>query len=184
MNRDGSKKQTETVSLQLDRNTWDGIKTFAKKQKVSPNALVSQILDSHVEWELNVVPAGWAIIPKPFLVELFKLIEKDKIENTIASLFTRMVKDMDHYMTGKHDLDSWLSILKARAQRSGCSLTEYEDAKTHTIVMRHDMGENWSLYFKTFYQNVFNDLGVRMKFDYTDNTLVIKMDKSITSRRM
>ncbi len=177
------KKQTESVSLRLDSNTWNKIKVFAKKQKLSPNALVSQILDSHVEWEINAVAAGWAVMPKPFLIELFKLVEKDKVQKTIANLSVRMAKDMNLYMRGRHDVDAWLSILKARAQRSGFNLTEYEDDRTHEIVMQHDMGENWSLYFKTFYENVFHDLGAKTEFDYTDNTLVIKIDKSTASWR-
>ncbi len=44
-------KQTESVSLRLAKNTWNKLKVLASKQKVSPNALVSQILDSHLEWE-------------------------------------------------------------------------------------------------------------------------------------
>ncbi|MDE1862392.1 MAG: hypothetical protein KGI33_05725 [Thaumarchaeota archaeon] len=172
------RKQTESVSLRLDSKTWNKIKLFAKKQKVSPNALVGQILDCHIEWEVNSVAAGWIVMPKPFLVELFKLIDKGKIEKTISDLSTHMAKDMNLYMRGKHDLESWLSILRARAQRSGFNLTEYDDERVHEIVMQHDMGENWSRYFKIFYQNVFDDLGVGTEFDYTDNTLVIKINKN------
>ncbi len=43
--------------------------------------------------------------------------------------------------------------------------------------MQHNMGENWSIYFKTYFENIFHDLGVKTEFDYTDNTLVIKIDK-------
>lgn len=177
------KKQTESVSLRLDTNTWNKIKASASKQKTSPNSLVSQILDSHVEWEMNAVAAGWAVMPKPFLIEALKLIDREKIEKTITALSTRMAKDMNLYMRGKHDLNSWLSILKARASRSGFNWTEYEDEGELEIVMQHDMGENWSLYFKTFYENVFHDLGVKTEFDYTGNTLVIKIQKETTWRK-
>ena len=50
-------KQTESVSLRLDKNTWNRLKVVANKQKLSPNALVSQILDSHLEWELTAAAA-------------------------------------------------------------------------------------------------------------------------------
>src|SRR5574338_392051 len=100
------KKQTESVSLRLDANTWNKLKTFAGKQKTSPNALVSQILDSYVEWDMNAVAAGWAVIPKPFLIELFKLIDSDKVEKTITALSVRMAKDMNLYMRGKHNLEA------------------------------------------------------------------------------
>ncbi len=169
------------MSLRLDSDTWNRIKVFAKKQKISPNAIVSQILDSHVEWEINAVAAGWAVMPKPFLTQLFKSVDKEKVEKTISSLSVRMAKDMNLYMRGRHDVDAWLSILRARSQRSGFNITEYEDERYHEIVMQHDMGENWSLYFKTFYENVFHDLGVKTEFDYTDNTIVIKMEKGPAS---
>jgi hypothetical protein len=174
-------RQTESVSLRLDKNTWNKLKISAKKQKTSPNSLVSQILDSHIEWEMNAVEAGWAIMPKLFLIELFKTIDKDKMEKTITRLSVRMAKDINLYMRGKHDLESWLSILRARSERSGFNWTEYEESGKLEIVMQHDMGENWSMYFKTFYENVFHDLGVKTEFDYTDNTLLIKIDKTTTS---
>lgn len=173
-----AKRQTESVSLRLDVSTWAKIKEFARKQRVSPNALVSQILDSHVEWEASAVEAGWAVMPKPFLIELFKLAEKEKMEKTITDLSVRMIKDISLFMRGRHDAGAWISILRARAQRSGFNLTEYEDERTHEIVMQHDMGENLSLYFKALCENVFYDLGIKTEFDYTDNTLVIKMEKS------
>ena len=174
-------KQTESVSLRLDKNTWNKLKVLASKQKLSPNALVSQILDSHLEWELTATAAGWVVMPKPFLIELFKVIDSDTIEKVITKLSSRMAKDISLYMRGKHDLNSWLSIIRARCARSEFNLTEYEDETKHELIIQHDMGENWSLYFKTYFQNIFHDIGVKAEFDYTDNTLVIKIEKNKTS---
>lgn len=175
------KKQTESVSLRLDKSTWNKLKIIAKKQEMSPNALVSQILDSYLEWELTAAAAGWVAMPKPFLIELFKVIESDTIEKTITTLSSRMAKDISLYMKGTHDLNSWLSLIRARCARSEFDLTEYEDDKKHDLIMQHNMGENWSIYFKTYFENIFHDLGVKAKFDYTDNTLVIKIDKANSS---
>jgi len=174
-------KQTESVSLRLNKNTWNKLKVLAGKQKLSPNALVSQILDSHLEWELTATAAGWVVMPKPFLIELFKVIDGNTIEKVITKLSSRMAKDISLYMRGKHDLNSWLSIIRARCARSEFNLTEYEDETKHELIIQHDMGENWSLYFKTYFQNIFHDLGVKSEFDYTDNTLVIKIEKDKTS---
>jgi hypothetical protein len=107
------KKQTESVSLRLDKSTWNKLKIFASKQKISPNALVSNILDLFLEWELTAAAAGWTVMPKPFLIELFKVIDRDKIEKTITKLSSRMAKDIDLSMRGKHDLTSWLSLIRA-----------------------------------------------------------------------
>src|SRR6185437_15904971 len=120
-------KQTESVSLRLNKNTWNKLKVLAGKQKLSPNALVSQILDSHLEWELTATAAGWVVMPKPFLIELFKVIDGNRIE-----------KDISLYMRGKHDLNSWLSIIRARCARSEFNLTEYEDETKHELIIQHD----------------------------------------------
>ena len=174
-------KQTESVSLRLDKNTWNKLKVLAGKQKLSPNALVSQILDSYLEWELTATAAGWVVMPKPFLIELFKTIDGNMIEKVITKLSSRMAKDISLYMRGKHDLNSWLSIIRARCKRSEFNLTEYEDEAKHELIIQHNMGENWSLYFKTYFQNIFHDINVKAEFDYTDNTVVIKIEKSKTS---
>lgn len=175
------KKQTESVSLRLDKSTWNKLKIVSKKQKISPNSLVSQILDSYLEWELTAAAAGWVVMPKPFLVELFKVVEREKIEKTITKLSSRMAKDISLYMKGKHDLNSWLSLIRARCVRSEFDLTEYEDERKHELIMQHNMGENWSIYFKVYFENIFHDLGTKAKFDYTDNTLVIQIDKENSS---
>lgn len=174
-------KQTESVSLRLDKNTWNKLKVLAGKQKLSPNALVSQILDSYLEWELTATAAGWIVMPKPFLIELFKVIDGNMIEKVITKLSSRMAKDISLYMRGKHDLNSWLSIIRARCNRSEFNLTEYEDEAKHELIIQHNMGENWSLYFKTYFQNIFHDIDVKAEFDYTDNTVVIKIEKDKTS---
>jgi hypothetical protein len=175
------KKQTESVSLRLDKSTWNKLKIVSKKQKISPNSLVSQILDSYLEWELTAAAAGWVVMPKLFLVELFKVVEREKIEKTITKLSSRMAKDISLYMKGKHDLNSWLSLIRARCVRSEFDLTEYEDERKHELIMQHNMGENWSIYFKVYFENIFHDLGTKAKFDYTDNTLVIQIDKENSS---
>src|SRR5574340_1829336 len=164
-------KQTESVSLRLDKNTWNNLKVLASKQKVSPNALVSQILDSHLDWELTATAAGWVVMPKPFLIELFKVVDSNTIEKVTTKLSSHMAKDISLYMRGKHDLNSWLSLIRARCARSEFNLTEYEDDIKHELIMQHNMGKKWSLYFKTYFQNIFHDVGAKAEFDYTDKTV-------------
>ena len=175
------KKQTESVSLRLDKATWNKLKILASKKKSSPNALVGQILNSYLEWELTASAAGWAVMPKPFLIELLKTVDSKTIEQVITKLSSRMAKDISLYMRGKYDLDSWLSLIRARCARSGFNLTEYEDEGKHELIMQHEMGEKWSLYFKTYFQNIFHDVGVKAEFDYTDNTVVMRIEKNKTS---
>lgn len=173
--RDANGRDTQSLTLRLPRSSIDLLKKIAVKKNMTTNALVSQIVDSFLDWEINAAEAGWVVMPKPFLIELFEKLDQDTVVNVISQLSKRMAKDIAHYMKGKHDLQEWLSIIRGRSERSGFHLTEHQQNKSLVIIMQHDMGTNWSIYFKTFYKNIFEDLGVKAEFDHTDKTLIIKL---------
>ena len=173
---DSIRRNTETITFRLDNDTLEKIRNVAKSENTSLNALVNRILESYIEWDLDAPHAGWALMPKLFLIELVKEVDNDKISKIMSKLSKTMSKEMDLYMKGKHNLDTWLSMIRGRCERSGFNLKEFRQDDKIELVMQHDMGEKWSVYFKAFYENVFYDLGVKTSFDYTENTLVIKLE--------
>jgi hypothetical protein len=173
---DTIRRNTETITFRLEKDTLDKIRNVAKRGGISPNGLVNNILESYIQWELNAPQAGWALMPKRFLIELIKEVDIDKISKIMSKLSKPMSKEMDLYMKGKHNLDTWLSMIRGRCERSGFNLTEFRQDDKIELVMQHDMGEKWSIYFKDFYESVFYDLGVKTSFDYTENTIVIKLE--------
>jgi hypothetical protein len=94
----------------------------------------------------------------------------------ISKIMSKLSKPMSKHMKGKHNLHTWLSMIRGRCERSGFNLTEFRQGDNIELVMQHDMGEKWSIYFKAFYESVFYDLGVKTSFDYTENTIVIKLE--------
>ncbi|MDE1863227.1 MAG: hypothetical protein KGI33_09970 [Thaumarchaeota archaeon] len=170
------KRQTESITFRIDKQVLDSLRDAAKRQKISPNSLAGQILGSYLEWGAKAVAAGWVSMPKPFLIELMKLIDEKDMTRTIAGLSSEFGKDADLFMRGRHDLEAWLSVIRSRATRSGFNIMEYRRGDELEIVIQHDMGKKWSLYFKTFYENVFYDLGAKARFDYTENTITITLD--------
>lgn len=177
------RSKTETITFRLDKDTLDKVRNVAKREKTSLNGLLNNILEFYIEWELNAPQAGWALMPKRFLIELIKEVDIDKISEIMSKLSKPMSKEMDVYMKGKHDLDTWLSMIRGRCERSGFNLREFRQDDKIELVMQHDMGEKWSIYFKDFYESVFYDLGVKSSFDYTENTLVIKLEDVSRSAR-
>lgn len=84
-------------------------------------------------------------------------------------------KDAILYMYGKYNLESLLTNIRISAQRSGFSVKEYNENGGLELVIQHDMGWKWSLFFKQYYQKILHDLNQRVLFDYTDTSLVINM---------
>ena len=74
---------------------------------------------------LDAPHAGWALMPKLFLIELTKEVDNDKISKIMSKLSKTMSKEIDLYMKGKHNLDTWLSMIRGRCEKSGFNLKEF-----------------------------------------------------------
>ena len=73
-------------------------------------------------------------------------------------------------------LDAYFSLLKNRSKRSGFSLREYEEEGTRKLVVQHEMGRHWSVFFKAHHEQVIYNAGYKAKVEYTDNTLVLSVE--------
>jgi hypothetical protein len=111
---DAVRRNTETITFRLDNDKLKKIRNVAKSENTSTNALVNKILESYIQWELDAPQAGWAFMPKLFLIELIKEVDDDKISKIMSKLSKTMSKELDLYMKGKYNLDTWLSMIRGR----------------------------------------------------------------------
>ena len=170
------KKRSEITSFRLDPQVLESLKSIAKKEKLSVNTLVNQIFSSHVGWDLYAAEAGWVVMLKSGLTEIIKQIDKETIVKIATKMSESGAKEIALFMRGKYGVDEWISIFHDRAKICGFKVKEYHEDNKTRFVMNHEMGENWSLFFMTYYESVFNDLGVQVNSDYTENTIVLELE--------
>ena len=56
------------------------------------------------------------------------------------------------------DIASFLSWLELRMETSSVGISHTVEGDIHTYVMKHDLGENYSLYQKTVLELIFRDI--------------------------
>jgi hypothetical protein len=61
-------------------------------------------------------------------------------------------------MKNKMDLESFLSWLDVRMKNSSVEVNHSIEGSTHTYILKHDLGENYSLFQKTVLGLIFNDV--------------------------
>ncbi|MCE9652912.1 MAG: hypothetical protein K8Q89_07665 [Nitrosarchaeum sp.] len=167
---------TEHASFRINTNTLDNLKKISKDQKLSLNTYVNQIFDSHVNWDVNASEIGWIVMLKSASVELIKHVDNETIIKIAKDSAESGAKEIALSMRGKYGVDEWISILKERAKSSGFSIKEYNENNNTKLVMHHEMGEQWSLFFKTYYETVFFELGSKIKTEFTENSILIELD--------
>ena len=177
MEEDIAHEKNKTVTFRIDSRILDTLKSHAAFEKTTLNALVNQLLAHSVDWDIVAAKSGWIPIPKVLLMSWFDNMDEKTILEVSEEKGKKVSKDMLLAMRGKNGLLEWISILRGRAKAAGFSFTQVNDANDVKFIMKHDMGIKWSKHFKTFYETAFNELGCNAKFDFTDNTLIYKIDK-------
>ncbi len=169
------KATTDSVTFRLNSSVLNKLEDRATQQKTSLNVLVNQILSGYVEWEMDSARAGWIPMQRSILTKMIEVLDEKDVYDIAEKAAVASGKDSILYMYGKYNLESLLSNIRISAQRSGFSLKEYNETGGLELVIQHDLGWKWSLFFKMYYQKIMHDLNQRTLFDYTDTSLVISL---------
>lgn len=124
---------------------------------------------------MDSAKAGWVPTQRSILTNLADLADEKSILTIAERAAESSGKDAILYMHGKYNLENLLLNIRLGAQRSGFNIKEYHDEKNLEIVIQHDLGWKWSLFFKYYYQKILHDLKQRVVFDYTETSLVINL---------
>jgi hypothetical protein len=170
-----ARDSNESITFRIESRKLKTLRDNALENQVSLNTLVNQILTAYTEWDMIAIKAGYATLPKNVLKELFNAIDEETLLK-IAAMTADSSKDILLLMMGEVTLDAYFSLLKNRSKRSGFSLREYEEEGTRKLVIQHEMGRHWSVFFKAHHEQVIYNAGYKAKVEYTDNTLVLSVE--------
>jgi hypothetical protein len=175
MGVNASGPKSESITFRLESLILDNLKKKAKHDKVTLNTLVSQIIADYFDWSMTAIDAGWMVMPKMTVRKAFEMLSQDEIL-TLSDATYQEKKEMFIFMRGKNDEQSFLSILRMRAEKSDFRLRELQkDGKT-TFIIQHDMGRNYSLFCKSLYQTIMHQYGEQVELESTDNTVMMSLN--------
>jgi len=177
MDQDAAHDKNKTVTFRIDTHVLDKIKSHAAFEKITLNALVNQLLSHAVDWDIVAAKSGWVPVPKALLMAWFDNLDEKTIVDVAQDKGKNVSRDMLFAMRGKYEVWEWVSVLRGRAKAAGFSFTQVDDMNEIKFIMKHDMGLKWSKHFMTFYEAAFKELGCNVKFDFTDNTIIYKIDR-------
>ena len=172
-------RKTTTITLRIDTEVMQSLYNKAGQDDISLNALVNQVLKRYVEWNMYEAKAGMIPLPKPVAKELFQRLGREDIIKMAKGVAKSAVYDIALFMKGgKMDPDLFVSWFLSRMKN--CSeITETnvgeENSESRTYIIKHDLGENWSLYHKALLESIFNDMLARpIQINTTGATLTLQ----------
>lgn len=167
--------RTRIATIRLEDKDLDDLQKLARQDGISTNALINQILKSHLEWERIAPLVGLIPIQKRIIRDLLDYIPEEEVKR-IA------IKDADFSMgdlqmfTGKSDLESFLWVTRLRVKKSGFAFTEDTDDEDNlTLISHHGMGRKWSAFFGVYNQRIVESLGYQARTDIQENLWITRI---------
>jgi hypothetical protein len=155
---EGIPKKTSTMTFRIDDNVLRILRSESERHQISLNTLINQLLKRFVEWDMYESKVGMIPIAKPIVVELFNKMSKEEISKMALDIGKNAVHDISLFMKNKMDLDSFLSWFETRMNSSLTETNHSIQNGFHVYVLKHELGENWSLYHKIILQSIFNEI--------------------------
>ena len=189
INSDQSKKPTRSITFRLDSKVIDEMQREANQNEISLNVLVNQTLKKYTEWGRYENKIGMMPVPKLMLSSLIdRAIEiaketgilndtniepyRDQVIKEAANTAYDLMKDAVLFMRKDYNLWTVLSVLQEYMKVSGINSDHrIESGRKHVFVIKHELGQNWSLFTKELLTQIFESLAqVRAEFRITPNT--------------
>jgi hypothetical protein len=151
--------RTITMTFRVHENLLRKLKEDAEDREISLNTLVNQLFRRYVEWDSYEPKIGMIPIAKPIIIQLFENISEDKIVEIATKVGRSAVKDIALFMKHRIDIDSFLEWFETRMKTTSVEIShEKLDDKTHSYIIRHGLGKNWSIFHKTIFESILQDI--------------------------
>ncbi|MDW0251679.1 MAG: hypothetical protein QOA17_07750, partial [Nitrososphaeraceae archaeon] len=142
------KRQTESLTLRIDKDLLDKLRKESEQKMVSINTLTNLIIKSYIKWYSPAQRAEIMSVPKSVLIAIIDNLADYQME-AVADKFRKSGYEETLLMMSKEyslpvvlDLfDSWLNVSNMQFNRESS-----EDSLTY--IINHGVGKKWSLFLE------------------------------------
>jgi predicted transcriptional regulator len=178
---------TTSITFRLDDDKIHSLRKLTEAKNVNMSTLVKYILSSYLEREFIYAKEEDEFVPthKSVLRALFEKMSDEELR-VMAVISANHFRDSALLNYGKFDMDDILSLTASRANRSGFTLRIFNDfdGDVETLVMQHNMGYRWSIFFTIFMMKLINDAGYATKSKLAYNGWSIELSKATVAKEM
>lgn len=178
MIKDRGKNNTITTkSFRLDVDIVNKLRLQAEHEGMTLNSSVNHILMKFIQWDMFKPYSGLVPLAKPVVAELFGKRSIEEIVEIAAHVGKNAVLDAAFTIEGKLDLNSFLSFLETEMNHYAIYIRHNTEGNTHTYILKHELGKNWSVYFKTVLDSIFDVLGKHIYTSISETLLTFKFEE-------
>jgi hypothetical protein len=192
------RKKEKVVSLRMSEDSFDTIEEYASRQGLSVNAYINSIVDSYAQWYIPGISLERVAVPKKLLATLFDAADKNTLDK-LGQYWAHEAKNTILLSGSEFSLESAIDYVKKASKyfvhssptitlvKSEIDVSEVRHDSDHEgkgldndilMAVRHDMGNNFSIFTSQFLLHFFRQLeSRRVTEDHNSTTNFVKLEK-------
>lgn len=165
-----------TITFRINTSVMDKLRQESESKGMSINSFVNQLLKHYTEWDAFEPRIGMIPFPKNVLRNMFSDMSEEQIIKLATNIGQKTAIEMAMFMKGRINVFDFVSWMEMRLKNSGSEIvhrvTEKDDdgdeatMLIHALIIRHDMGEKWSLYLRSLLESSISDVFKARAFDF------------------
>ena len=175
-----TKKKEKVVTLRMNQNSFQTVEDYAKGKGLSVSAYINSVLDSYAEWFIPLASNERIAIPKKAIYQLFSYASKENLEN-LANEWEDEPKNALRLLGGEFNIEPAINLVSRTSKYlMGTDARIIRSQPKNTwIVIRHNLGENFSYFWNKLFLHLFGLLHdhVDIVTEYNETTISIRLNE-------
>jgi predicted DNA binding CopG/RHH family protein len=146
--------------LRIPSNLLESLKDEAAKDDVSVNSFIITVLRKYTSWGRFQERLGFMPLHKSMILTMLDKLTSEEIEEIGRMQKDQTIRDFLLFESG-YNLKSFMQWIELRCKVLGFELVVKQEANPTPsvfVMIHHNMGENWSLYYKGMFSAVLQEL--------------------------
>jgi hypothetical protein len=171
-----TKPATSCVTFRLPKDKLERLRKSADASNISPNTLVNQIVQAHLDWHSLAANAKLYYLPKSFLIRLLNELTNDELSELARDVAKNDLVDISLFLRGGFNLTSISAITETWLRIAQMPHRVEVDGDINKIIIEHDMGHKYSYLVKEISRYLLEvAFQTKSSCDVTENAVIIKI---------
>ena len=167
---------TDTITIRVPKSLKEQLEKTSKKNQLTLNNLVNQILYQRMHWDAQLNKMGWLQFEPTVVKEIMKKLTEDSIEE-IAEGSKKGIAKAVQFVYGDTSVEHFVEFVDSWLTATNLPFRHTEDLESHRFLVTHELGKKWSIFANKCVVGTAEDLGhTVIKFENNEDsyTTIIK----------
>jgi antitoxin component of RelBE/YafQ-DinJ toxin-antitoxin module len=152
---------TEIITIRVPKSLKEHLEKNSKKNQLSLNTLINQILNKKMHWDEQLTKLGWLPFDPYTVREIINYLTEEELTE-ISKLTQKKVTKGIKFIYGDTTLQNVVDFIDAWLSDANMVFRHTEDSESHRFIVHHELGKNWSNFVNKVVAGFIKELGYRL----------------------